>query len=122
MTHAHIFHIRKIIFGVSRTLIIKLDLPAGIRKEAYRSITAPKLSLSATALRGIYIELPCSNIENMLPFHNLQATHNLSHAQRYMKLLYIELFERSLPAWVVVRITNGMEICLLFITYKPHTT
>ena len=31
----HIFHIRKIIFGVIRTLIIKLDLhvPAGIRKE-----------------------------------------------------------------------------------------
>jgi hypothetical protein len=45
---------------------------------------------------------------NMLPFHNLQATHNLSHAQLYMKLLYIELFERSLPAWVAVRITNGM--------------
>jgi hypothetical protein len=46
----------------------------------------------------------------MLPFHNLQATHNLSHAQLYMKLLYIELFERSLPAWVAVRITNGMAL------------
>jgi hypothetical protein len=30
----HIFHIPKIIFGFSRTLIIKLDLPAGIRKES----------------------------------------------------------------------------------------
>jgi hypothetical protein len=46
----------------------------------------------------------------MPPFHNLQATHNLSHAHLYMKLLYIELFERSLPAWVAVRITNGMAL------------
>jgi hypothetical protein len=31
----HIFHIPKFIFGFSRTLIIKLDLPAGIRKEGF---------------------------------------------------------------------------------------
>jgi hypothetical protein len=29
----HLFHISKIIFGFSRTLIIIVDLPAGIRKE-----------------------------------------------------------------------------------------
>ena len=36
--------------------------------------TPPKL---ASPLRPCnrYIELPCSNIENMLPFHNLQAMH-----------------------------------------------
>ena len=54
----HIFHIPKIIFGVIRTLIIKLDLhvPAGIRRKAStsRKYYTPKVSLSATALQWIY--------------------------------------------------------------------
>jgi hypothetical protein len=79
----HIFHIPKIIFGVIRTLIIKQTYSTCTcrnhegRPRHLVSTTPPKVSLSATALQGVYIEL----------------------------VLYIE---RSLPAWVVVRITNGM--------------